>query len=149
VTTQQLSRRSALRGLAVTLSGAVVGFVLARNSDAAGARGAATAANGYGAVTHPGGRRLAGVNQVPAGGGLILDAEKIVLTRTDSGSIHAFSAICTHQGCPVTSVSGGTINCPCHGSRFDIDTGAVVAGPASQPLPGVDVTVRRASVYTT
>ena len=45
------------------------------------------------------------------------------------------------------SVEGGTINCPCHGSQFDVKTGAVVAGPAKAPLPVVSVVVKGDSVY--
>jgi Rieske Fe-S protein len=86
---------------------------------------------------------------VPPGGGLVLDSTKIVLTRGSGDTVHGFSAICTHQGCPVASVTGGAIVCPCHGSRFDAQTGAVVAGPATRPLPPVTVVVRDGSVYTT
>lgn len=148
MTIHELSRRSALRGLGVVVSAAVVGYVVSRNSDAARAKGVGTAANGYGASVTSGGRRLAGLDQVPADGGLILDDQQIVVTRSGSGTVKAFSAICTHQGCPVSSVSNGTIDCPCHGSRFDVSTGAVVAGPAPRPLPAVPVTVRDGSVYT-
>jgi Rieske Fe-S protein len=35
----------------------------------------------------------------------------------------------------VSSVEGGTINCACHGSRFDIADGSVKGGPAPEPLP--------------
>jgi len=43
--------------------------------------------------------------------------------------------VCTHVGCILNQVTGGTINCPCHGSRYTITNGAVVAGPAPAPLP--------------
>jgi len=56
----------------------------------------------------------------------------------------AFSAICTHQGCPVdfNQGSGGqaaTFVCPCHGAQFDATTGAVLLGPARDPLPAITV----------
>ena len=148
MTVHELSRRSALRGLAVTAGAAVVGYLVSRNSDAAQAKSVGTAANGYGATAKTGGRRLAALAQVPSGGGLILGDEQIVLTKDATGSVHAFSAICTHQGCPVSSVSGGTINCPCHGSRFDVGTGAVVGGPAPRALPAVVVSVHDGGIYT-
>ncbi|HSZ31192.1 MAG TPA: Rieske (2Fe-2S) protein, partial [Pseudonocardiaceae bacterium] len=57
------------------------------------------------------------------------------------GTFEAFSAICTHQGCTVNKVTSGTIDCPCHGSKFAIADGSVVHGPASRPLPKRQVTV--------
>jgi Rieske Fe-S protein len=141
------SRRSALRGLGVALGAGVAGYLVARNSSAARGKGLATAANAYGAAPTEG-RRLAGVVQVPASGGLILTAPPIVLTRGSNGTVHAFSAVCTHQGCTVTSVHNGVIGCPCHGSRFDAQTGAVLAGPAPRPLPRIAVVVRDGEIYT-
>jgi len=54
--------------------------------------------------------------------------------------------VCTHAGCTVGSVSGGTINCPCHGSRFNITNGSVVNGPAASPLPPVGIKVQGNSI---
>jgi Rieske Fe-S protein len=71
----------------------------------------------------------------------------VVLTRSGS-TVHGFSATCTHQGCTVNQVSDGTIDCPCHGSKFDAATGAVVTGPAPAPLPPVRVTVRNGEVFS-
>ncbi|WP_369275880.1 Rieske (2Fe-2S) protein [Streptomyces sp. R11] len=90
---------------------------------------------------------LAQLSEVPTGGGLILKKQKVVITRDSSGTAQAFSAICTHQGCAVTSVSGGTINCACHGSKFDASTGQPVAGPAKSPLPPVAVEQRGDAIY--
>ena len=78
---------------------------------------------------------------VPVGGGRVFDALKVVVTQPTQGEYKAFSAVCTHQGCTVAGVEGGRIVCPCHGSQFDISTGAVVQGPATQPLPEKKVTV--------
>lgn len=90
---------------------------------------------------------LAKVADIPAGGGVILKEQSLVLTKDASGKVCAFSAICTHQGCVVTSVGDGTINCPCHGSKFDAGTGERVAGPAKAPLPAVDVEQRDGAIF--
>ena len=135
-----VSRRSVLRGSVLVVAGGVAGFLVARQSDAAGAKTATAAANGYGPAAKSANNVLTTVSKVPAGGGVITSG--VVVTKDTSGAIHAFSATCTHQGCTVSSVSGGTINCPCHGSRFNADTGAVVNGPATRPLPSIAVTVQ-------
>lgn len=83
---------------------------------------------------------------VPVGGGKILQSEQIVVTQPVSGTFKAFSAVCTHRGCVVANVSGGTINCTCHGSQFAIADGAVVTAAAGftkdtqKPLPAKTVT---------
>jgi len=105
---------------------------------------AAPAGSGSGGPAAP--AALASTSDVPVGGGKILTDKKIVLTQPKSGEFHGFSAVCTHAGCTVGSVSGGTINCPCHGSRFNISTGAVVNGPATSPLPAVNIKVQGTSI---
>jgi Rieske Fe-S protein len=89
---------------------------------------------------------LAKTSDVPVGGGTILNDKKIVITQPQSGTFKAFTAVCTHAGCTVGSVSGGTINCPCHGSKFNIATGAVVNGPAASPLAPVNIQVQGTSI---
>ena len=61
-----------------------------------------------------------------------------MLIQGPDGTVHAFSATCTHQGCPVGSVEDGVIVCPCHGSAFALDTGARVSGPATSGLTARD-----------
>ena len=90
---------------------------------------------------------IALVSKVPVGGGLILKKQGVVLTQPKKGKIKAFSTTCTHAGCAVTKVADGTINCPCHGSKFDISDGSPVDGPAPSPLEAVDVTVKAKKVY--
>jgi Rieske Fe-S protein len=89
---------------------------------------------------------LAKTSDVPVGGGKILADKKIVITQPQSGTFHAFTAVCTHAGCTVGSVSSGTINCPCHGSRFNISNGSVVNGPAASPLAPVNIKVQGTSI---
>jgi 3-phenylpropionate/trans-cinnamate dioxygenase ferredoxin component len=52
--------------------------------------------------------------------------------------LYAFQDLCTctRDACPLSGglLSGKTIMCQCHGSRFDITTGAVISGPATEPL---------------
>jgi Rieske Fe-S protein len=135
-----LSRRTVLRGSGVVAVGAVAGFLLARRSDAARGLGTAVAANGYGPEPASAASTLASVDDVPDGGGLVLADQRVVLVRSGD-QVHAFSSTCTHQGCTVAGVTDGVITCPCHGSTFDATTGKVVTGPATRPLPAVQVEV--------
>jgi len=89
---------------------------------------------------------LAPLADVPVGGGKVLAAQRVVVTQPVAGTVKAFSAICTHLGCTVGEVAGGTINCPCHGSRYAIADGSVVAGPAPSPLPPIAVAVKGGNV---
>ncbi|MFH8661301.1 Rieske (2Fe-2S) protein [Streptomyces afghaniensis] len=92
------------------------------------------------------GRDLATTDEIPVGGGKIFKEEEVVVTQPEQGRFKAFSAICTHQRCTVASVSDGTINCVCHGSKFDIADGSVAHGPATRPLPTEKITVEGDSV---
>jgi Rieske Fe-S protein len=89
---------------------------------------------------------LALTSDVPVGGGKVLADKKIVITQPRAGSFQAFTAVCTHQGCTVSSVSGGTVNCPCHGSKFSIANGSVVTGPAPSALAPVSIKVQGTSI---
>ncbi|SEM00302.1 Rieske (2Fe-2S) protein [Nonomuraea pusilla] len=86
-------------------------------------------------------RALADVNEIPTGGGKVFEREKIVVTQPVEGEFKAFTAVCTHAGCTVASVSNGTINCPCHGSKFKIEDGSVARGPAGAPLEEKKISV--------
>ena len=105
---------------------------------------AAPAGSGSGGAAAP--AALASTSDVPVGGGKILADKKIVITQPRAGSFEAFTAVCTHQGCTVSSVSGGTVNCPCHGSKFSIANGSVVAGPAPSALAPVSIKVQGTSI---
>jgi glycine/D-amino acid oxidase-like deaminating enzyme/nitrite reductase/ring-hydroxylating ferredoxin subunit len=82
-------------------------------------------------------RKRSRADAVPRGEGRIVGsgrAQKAVY-RDESGALRAVSARCTHLGCIVSwNAAEHTWDCPCHGSRFDVD-GAVVQGPAVKPLP--------------
>jgi Rieske Fe-S protein len=107
------------------------------------AAAAGTTAAGASGIT---GTLLGHTSQVPVGGGMVFTAEKVVVTQPTKGQFKAFSAICTHVGCLCNAVASGTINCPCHGSKFSVSTGAVVAGPATSPLPGRTIAVTNGDI---
>lgn len=83
------------------------------------------------------------VNQV-----LMIRAEPSALSAATQAraaeGIVAYSAICTHNGCPITVLNADkkSVVCNCHGSRFDLgDGGAVLDGPASRRLASLPVGV--------
>jgi Rieske Fe-S protein len=78
---------------------------------------------------------LVRTGDVPVGGGRIIGDKQVVVTQPVAGDFRAFSAVCTHQFCPVSQIGGGTIICTCHNSRFSIEDGSVRGGPATKPLP--------------
>jgi Rieske Fe-S protein len=110
------------------------------NPNTTGAAGAPAQATGDTAQAPAAGGTVLGPSSgVPVGGGKIFEDQAVVVTQPTAGTFHAFSAICTHQGCTVDSVAGGTINCPCHGSKFSVTDGSVAKGPAKKPLAAKQV----------
>jgi Rieske Fe-S protein len=94
-----------------------------------------------------GGTALGLAADIPVGGGKVYQAAQVVVTQPTAGQYKAFSAICTHVGCICNQVAGGTINCPCHGAKFKITDGSVVAGPATVSLATASVTVAGGKIY--
>jgi 3-phenylpropionate/trans-cinnamate dioxygenase ferredoxin component len=74
---------------------------------------------------------------------------RISVARAE-GRLYAFDDLCTcaGQSCPLSGglLTGTTVMCQCHGSEFDVTTGAVVAGPASRPLRTYEVQAAEGSV---
>lgn len=89
------------------------------------------------------GQLLASAAEIPVGSGRIVG--DTIVTQPAAGVFHGFVARCTHAGCVLTEVIDAQIVCPCHGSKFDLD-GAVVRGPATQPLVAVPISVRNNSI---
>lgn len=156
------SRRGVLAGVGlVGLAGAVSACGSSGSSSSsaatnAGAGGGATNAalpapsSGPASASGTGGSAssaLAATSDIPVGGGKIFTAEKVVVTQPNAGDFKAFSAVCTHMGCLVSTISNGTIDCPCHGSQYSITTGAVVGGPAPSPLPAEAIKVSGSSIF--
>jgi Rieske Fe-S protein len=144
------SRRQVLRGVAaagvVTASGLLVACGGGGDDSGNGTAGSGTtttpATTGSSSPgSSGGGQELAKKSDIPVGGGMIFDAQRVVVTQPAKNDFKAFSAICTHQGCVVANVSDGLITCPCHGSQYSIKDGSVQGGPAPRPLPEKNIKV--------
>lgn len=74
--------------------------------------------------------------------------ERVTIARCEEG-FFAFADHCTHRGGPLSdgAIVGCTVQCPWHGSQFDIRTGRIVAGPAERPIVSYEVEVRADEVY--
>lgn len=75
------------------------------------------------------------------------DGKPAIVSRPTTDSAVAFSAKCTHMGCTVQP-AGNELHCPCHGSKYNALTGAVIHGPAPRPLPKIAVHVADGDVVT-
>jgi len=154
-------RRTLLKGAAV--AGAVIPFLAACGSSAdsngssnlrSPAKSDPSSSSGNTGGNSGGGSAGGGstadvlttTSEVPNGGGLILDDDGIVITQPQAGEFKGFTNICTHLGCPVSNVSGGTIYCLCHGSQYSIEDGSVVAGPAPSPLAEKPIEVKGTNI---
>jgi Rieske Fe-S protein len=93
-------------------------------------------------------RTVARRRQIEEGKGKVVTegGVPLIVTRPRADVFRAFTAICTHQGCPVAGVRSRRITCDCHGSTFSIWTGAVLQGPAGRPLDRYRVRLRGARV---
>ncbi len=160
MTTDKISRRT-LGGLAA--AGVGVPLLAACSSDdpdAAADPGGSPSSSSAGSSGSPsapsqttssesapaGGDVLTSTSDIEVGGGAIFADQEVVVTQPTEGEFKCFTAICTHQGCVVSSVSDGTINCDCHGSKFSIENGDVEEGPATFPLGEESITVSGDSI---
>jgi Rieske Fe-S protein len=146
-----MSRRGALGVVAAGVGGVAA---LAACGSGAGS-GDGTTANGSGGGGGQGtgapapGTTVTALSAVPVGASVVANAgdAPVAVAQPTAGKAVAHSAICTHMGCTVKA-AGKQLHCPCHGSRYDAFTGAVVQGPAPKPLPVVDVHVAAGQVVT-
>jgi Rieske Fe-S protein len=124
-------------GLAATAIAACSSY--GKKSDATGAPSTtAEQAPAMSGGSAPVAKPIAKTSDVPVGSGVILG--EVVVTQPTAGVFKGFSSTCTHKGCTVDKIADGTIDCPCHGSKFNLD-GTVAHGPAEKPLEAKNVTV--------
>jgi cytochrome b6-f complex iron-sulfur subunit len=138
---RQLLTRAGGAGLAVA-GAALLAACGSSESPGGGTSGGTT--SGGGSDPQP----LAQVADIPVGGALAAtdaDGNDILLVQASEGTVTAFSAVCTHQGCQVAP-DDGELHCPCHNSVFALD-GSNVSGPAEEPLPAFEVHVQDGAVY--
>jgi nitrite reductase/ring-hydroxylating ferredoxin subunit len=135
------SRRAVLLG-AGALGAVGVLAACGTSTDTTNTGGGPTTGNGAAAATSDvsGAGGAVKAADIPVGGGKIFADQKIVVTQPTAGTYKAFSAVCPHAGCLVTTVDNGKIVCPCHGSEFKIADGSVARGPATTALAGKTVT---------
>jgi glycine/D-amino acid oxidase-like deaminating enzyme/nitrite reductase/ring-hydroxylating ferredoxin subunit len=96
----------------------------------------------YGEWIMPG--ELDSIKQIAPGTGATLreGLKKIAVYKDEQGNIHCYSAVCPHLGCIVKWNPGEkSWDCPCHGSRFNIE-GQVLNGPAISPLTPIEKSLK-------
>lgn len=135
------SRRAWLAGAGAIGAGAVLA---ACGTDDPGSPGTPPGNQGTGSEPDPdetggGDGALTSAAEVEVGSGVILASESVVVTQPAAGTFKGFSAACTHEGCTVSSIDDGIIHCACHGSQYSIEDGSVLQGPATRPLPPVEI----------
>ena len=95
--------------------------------------------------------RVASAKDVAVGQMHVFDVEgtQVNVTNVD-GHLYAFDDRCTHTGCSLSkgTLHGTTVTCPCHGSKFDVTSGAVLRGPATRPLRSRLVQVEHEALLT-
>ena len=139
-TALETTRRGALAGIGV------VGMAAAVAACGGGSGGTSGSGSSDSGGSSGDSSALGTTSEIPVGGGKIFTAEKVVVTQPTKGVFKGFSAICTHMGCTVDKIADGTIDCPCHGSKYSITDAHVVHGPAPKPLPAKNIKVANGKV---
>jgi nitrite reductase/ring-hydroxylating ferredoxin subunit len=95
--------------------------------------------------------RVASAKDVAVGGMHVFDVEGTKVNVVNvNGHLFAFDDTCTHTGCSLSNgrLHGTTVTCPCHGSQFDVTSGAVLRGPATRPVRSRLVQVEHEELLT-
>lgn len=100
-------------------------------------------------VVVPSGTYVVALSEVPVGQAVVVEpvgGRFLAVARPTADTAVAFDGTCPHKGCPVMLMDG-LLMCHCHGSEFDMLTGARTAGPAKAPLRPVPVVVAGGNVF--
>ena len=78
-----------------------------------------------------------------------IETQSAIGNRKSAIPYAAFSHRCTHKGGPLAdgALVGCTVQCPWHGSQFDVHSGRVVAGPAEKKIGTFETEIRDGEVY--
>jgi cytochrome b6-f complex iron-sulfur subunit len=145
-----VSRRGVMAGAGAGVAVLAVAGCADDSTGASGSGGDSGSGNGGDAAdgsTKTGGA-LTEVADVPVGGAVSAKDAKgapVIVSRPSENEVVAFSAVCTHKGCTVAP-KADRIECPCHGSTYDLATGDNTGGPAPKPLAKVRVKVEDGKV---
>jgi glycine betaine catabolism B len=93
--------------------------------------------------------RVASTSEIPEGKmKKVMAGGQQVLVSNVKGKYYAIGNVCTHMGGPLDKgiLQGQEVQCPLHGSHFDVTNGQVKRGPAARPEPVYDVKVEAGSV---
>jgi 3-phenylpropionate/trans-cinnamate dioxygenase ferredoxin subunit len=88
--------------------------------------------------------RIGNANDIADGQMQVFDVQGTkVNVANANGHLYAFDDTCTHMGCSLANgeLEGTTVTCPCHGSQFDVTSGAVLRGPAQRPVRSLPMQV--------
>ena len=95
-------------------------------------------------------RRVASVNEIPPGKGIVaeVDSKKIAVFNV-KGVFYAIDNICAHRGGPLGEglLRSTTVNCPWHGSGFDVTSGQVLGPPASTGVTSYSTKVEEGGIW--
>ena len=93
--------------------------------------------------------RIGNSKEIAPGQMRVFEVEGTKVTVANvNGKFYAIDNTCTHMGCSLANgeLDGTTVTCPCHGSQFDVTSGAVIRGPASRPERSHAVKVEKEDV---